>query len=71
MTQHDDLYEPDGPSRAPVPKVTAATAGAALATVCVIVVATLTGSNVPPGLEGALATVFAFIAGYLAPRALD
>lgn len=56
------------PDRTPVPKVAAATVAAALATVVVIVVKTLTGADVPVGLEGALATIFAFVAGYLAPR---
>lgn len=55
-------------SARPVPKVTAATAAAAAATLTVIVIQSLTGSDAPVGLEGALATLFAFVAGYLAPR---
>lgn len=54
--------------KTPVPKVAAATVAAAVATVVVIALQTLTGTEVPVGLEGALATIFAFIAGYLAPR---
>jgi hypothetical protein len=56
------------PGKAPVPKVAAATAAAALATVVVIVVQAVTKADAPVGLEGALATIFAFIAGYAAPR---
>jgi len=52
-------------SRAPVTKVAAATAGAALATVICLVASIWV--DVPTGLEGALATVFAFGAGYIAP----
>lgn len=57
----------DAPSAAPVAKVAAATAAAALATVVVIVVQAATGADAPPGLEGALATLFGFLAGYLTP----
>lgn len=53
------------PSRAPVAKVTAATVGAAVATAACLVASIWT--DVPTGLEGALATVFAFGAGYLTP----
>lgn len=53
--------------KAPVPKVAAATAAAALATVLVILVSAISGKEPPTGLEGAVATLLAFAAGYLAP----
>jgi hypothetical protein len=56
-----------GYGSAPVPKVTAATAAASLATVVVILIQAFTGANAPVGLEGAIATLFAFAAGYMAP----
>jgi len=52
-------------SKVPVAKVTAATAGAAVATVICLVISIW--ADVPTGLEGALATVMAFAAGYLTP----
>lgn len=55
--------------KTPVPKVSAATTAAALATVVIIIIQGVTDTEVPVGLEGALATIFAFVAGYLAPRA--
>lgn len=62
---------PYASSAAPVAKVAAATAAAALATVAVIAVQAFTDADAPPGLEGALATIFAFLAGYLVPQAHD
>lgn len=62
----DDVGQPDY-GKAPVPKVTAATAAAALATVVVVLVSAITGKDAPTGLEGALATLLAFVAGYLTP----
>lgn len=53
------------PSKAPVAKVTAATAGAAAATVVCLIAGIWV--DIPTGLEGALATVFAFGAGYFTP----
>lgn len=55
------------PSRAPVAKVTAATAGAAVATLIILIIQWITGDQPPVGIEGALATVLAFVSGYLAP----
>ena len=60
---------PRSPSNTPVPKVVAAALGAAAATVVVIVVAGVTNTATPVGLEGAIATLFAFAAGYLTPPA--
>jgi hypothetical protein len=57
----------DNDSKVPVPKVAAATAAAALATVIVVLVSAITGKDAPTGLEGSLATLLAFAAGYLAP----
>lgn len=45
------------------PKVAAAGTAAALATILVLVLG-LVGVPVPPGVEGAIATVVAFVAGY-------
>lgn len=59
--------EPTG--GAPVPKVVAATAAAAAATIIVVIIGMITGTDVPAGVEGAVATLLAFAAGYLAPRA--
>lgn len=55
------------PSAAPVPKVAAAGAAGAAATVLVLLVQAWTGSSLPPGVEGAIATLLAFAAGYLTP----
>jgi hypothetical protein len=55
-------------SAAPTPKVVAATAAAA-ATIIVVIITAITGNDVPAGVEGAIATLLAFAAGYLAPRA--
>ncbi len=55
------------PTAAPVPKVTMATAAAASATIICAVVQAIVGTDLPVGLEGALATVLAFIGGYLTP----
>lgn len=66
MTNPD--YEPlHRSSRTPVPKVAAATTAAALATVVIVVIEAITSADAPTGLEGALATLFAFGAGYLTP----
>lgn len=54
-------------SAAPTPKVVAATAAAA--TIIVVIITAITGNDVPAGVEGAIATLLAFAAGYLAPRA--
>lgn len=59
---------PAKPSAAPVPKVAAATAAAAAATIIVVLVNLFTDTDVPAGVEGAIATLVAFVAGYLAPR---
>lgn len=64
-----DPTPPAKPGAEPVPKVVAATAAAAAATIIVVAIGALTNYDIPPGLEGAIATVIAFIAGYLAPRA--
>lgn len=64
MDNYDD-HTPHG--AAPVRKVTAAGVGGAAATVAVIVLQMATGTEVPVGLEGALATLFAFVAGYITP----
>lgn len=55
------------PSALPVPKVTAATFGAGLATIIVAVIDMVTSADIPAGLEGGIATVAAFAAGYLTP----
>jgi hypothetical protein len=47
--------------------VVAATAAAA--TIIVVIITAITGNDVPAGVEGAIATLLAFAAGYLAPRA--
>jgi len=64
---------PDEPtsSRYPTRKVTAATLGAAVATICVLTVDTLTGVTTPTGIEGALATVLAFLGGYIVRESTD
>ena len=55
-------------SKAPVAKVAAATAGAAVATVICLIIDAFNGdAGIPTGLEGALATVLAFGAGYITP----
>ncbi len=73
MTEHDDVHldeqeaaqdEGFAPSKAPYPKVAAAAAAGALATLIVGVLA-LAGVEVPETLAAALATVLAFAAGYL------
>lgn len=53
------------PTRAPTRKVTAAGVGGAAATIVVIGIQMFTGAEIPMGLEAALATVFAFGAGYM------
>lgn len=45
-------------------KVGAGALGGAVATVLVIIWAAVTGDTAPTGLEGALAVIFSFIAGY-------
>lgn len=49
-------------------KVTAAGAGAAAAPVIVGLAVWFGAPDPPPGFEGALSTVFAFLAGYLIPE---
>jgi len=51
----------------PAPKVVAATAAAAAATCIVVLISVLTGGQVPVGVEGAIATLLAFAAGYMTP----
>jgi hypothetical protein len=51
----------------PAPKVVAATAAAAAATCIVVLISVVTGGQVPVGVEGALATLLAFAAGYITP----
>ncbi len=55
----------DQPSPAPTRKVTAAGLGAAAATLVVWALTAFAGADVPPGVEGALATVLALLAGYV------
>ena len=66
MSDNQPHYNND--SNAPVPKVVAATVGAAAVTVIMVIISTATGWDIPPGLEGAVAVLITFIAGYLAPR---
>lgn len=56
------------PSKVPTAKVTSALAAGALATVVAIIVQSITHHPAPAGLEGGLATIFAFLGGYIAPR---
>ena len=58
------MGEHEKASLKPVPKVTAAGLGGAVATL-VLFVANLCGVEVPPGVSAAIATVVAFGAGYL------
>jgi hypothetical protein len=58
---------PDSPSNAPIPKVVAAGIAGAAATVIVILIQSVTGEQAPVGLEGAIATLCAFAAGYITP----
>lgn len=53
------------PGRTPSRKVAAGAVGGAAATVVVILLQWLVGTEVPVGLEGALATLLGFAAGYL------
>lgn len=57
----------DAPSPMPVRKVYAATLGAAGATIIVTLAQSIWSWDAPVGLEGAIATVLAFAAGYLTP----
>lgn len=57
------------PSHTPVPKVVAAALGAAAATLAVWLISAAANSEPPVGVEGALATLFAFAAGYMTPPA--
>lgn len=55
----------DQPTATPTRKVTAATLGAAAATLVVYALTAFAGADVPPGVEGALATLLAMAAGYV------
>lgn len=60
---------PNAPTAAPVTKVIAATLGAAAATIIVATVTAIWNLDTPAGVEGALATLLAFLAGYIVPAA--
>lgn len=55
----------DKPNRAPTRKVAGASIGAACATVAVWLAQVAAGLDVPPGVEAALATLFAAASGYM------
>lgn len=49
----------------PTRKVTAATLGAAVASIIVTLITEFTGADLPVGVEGAIAVLVTFVAGYL------
>ena len=53
------------PTPQPTRKVSASALGGALATVLVLAAQAWAGLDVPPGMEGALAVLLGFAAGYL------
>jgi hypothetical protein len=65
MTELPTTPPPVDPT--PVPKVVAATAAGAFATIVVVLIGVVFDADVPAGIEGALAVLFAFVAGYLTP----
>lgn len=65
---HDGEIE-EATSAVPTRKVTASAVGGATATVVVILLNWIVGTDAPAGLEGALAVLFGFVAGYLTREA--
>jgi hypothetical protein len=65
MTEYPSTPPPVDPT--PVPKVVAATVAGAAATIIVVLIGVIFDAEVPAGVEGAIAVLFSFVAGYITP----